>query len=1351
MKKLIFLLWVTGMATPGFAEPQIGMRVIPPSQRGYTTDAIRESGERGGLLLPVGDRFTGAYNQEMGEAMELWNAHRWAEAVAAFRRIWQQHPDSPWAAEAELHEACYLKYNALYDEAEERFLGVLAKHPQSAEIRIKVLRYLPHLYAQTARYQTALDLLHELGRLPIGWQERQYIENDQRIFGRLLAKEATDRLCGTKALALALAAQNDKGERLRNVSLQTVFKRYWWAGRAAADERGFSVQDLAALANAQPVELDLPTLRAALRPGRPVLVYLRCPPEPKCFRLLAKPARAADPPRSGHFVVVESIADGHVDLLDPDSGRVRWSLAHFRYRWSGVALWLPVQGDLPGRVLPAERAANLRGGCCGNPPPDPSDECEAGDGGEAGGGSSGDNGLIGGLVGAAYIPRCQGPGCGGSGGGAGGSSSSPCCQEEEGQESSPGDADGPHILPHFSAGFGAPTYRFGLASANLSLKDIPLWATDAKGPRLNLQLIYNRVATQRMARHTGANYHPFGAKWHCNLFSYYTLAPNDELEFALPGGRVQRFQKTCDGDVCRSRPTDIWNQNRLTNQGPYHVLEFKNSGNKWYFTTDTNTARFFIPGEGEGTASALQRLEKIQDKYGNALTFFYEDVTGRLTNVTDAIGRWLRFHYNAQGYVTNVTDSFGRCARFDYQDGDLVAITDMGGETTLIQYDTNHWPTNIVYPSGHAWRLAYQQEELLPPWTSGPFAISVTDPLDQTHEYLYTGAGWYGAMPITLRDKAGNNWLYAAKQVGGNSDVGGTLRTYYTAVNAVTQHVGGGEYCVNADQWSRSDFDVSTGQRLSTALANTNFQTSIGWMCGEGTWIADLYITNCYDANRNLLSYGLLTNCTFDYSGQLTDGTPVGIWTNHYDSRDNLIWTKNPLGQETRYGYSPKDKLTAVTNALGHFTLMSYDHNGNLTNLVDALLRTNRWTYDANGRNVQTIYADGLTISRGYDAIGRVSAVTNHGSGLHLSYFYDNLDRLRDVVFPDGTSNHFQYSCCGLDWTRDRLNRTTFYGRDALGRTTAVTNPQNHVVEFRYNGANQITNLITWVGGQPRVKRFDYTATNGFSRLTQVTTPMGKTIRYDYTFRGHLFWRQDGNGRVTKFEYDPLGRLVRVADTNHVTLCATDWAGNVSTTNLVFVRDYTADTTPPAVALLWPLHGQSLVGDTFTVRGTVDDATATVWAHIVNAAGVTNRAAGLIERHGRFWVEDLPLSAGTNWLTLTAMDAAGNSAVTNLAVVKSDLALTMNPVDGGALLKRRVRVSGTVSDPAYAVWVNGVPATVAADGRWEAVDVEVEEGGVASFYLNAYPPGQHPPPPASPSPSRNPPLGAAPGRAVDQE
>jgi hypothetical protein len=61
--------------------------------------------------------------------------------------------------------------------------------------------------------------------------------------------------------------------------------------------------------------------------------------------------------------------------------------------------------------------------------------------------------------------------------------------------------------------------------------------------------------------------------------------------------------------------------------------------------------------------------------------------------------------------------------------------------------------------------------------------------------------------------------------------------------------------------------------------------------------------------------------------------------------------------------------------------------------------------------------------------------------------------------------------------------------------------------QARYNGPDQITNLITWVGGQERVKRFEHTSTNGFSRLTQVMTPAGKLFRLKGSeLNNGVFW-----------------------------------------------------------------------------------------------------------------------------------------------------------------------------------------------------------------------------------------------------
>jgi RHS repeat-associated protein len=1101
MKKTTLILCVTGMGAAVLAGPAIGTRVAPPSRRDYTPEAIREAGERGGMLLNMSTNFTAGHNRAMGDAMELWNAHRWDEGVAAFRQIWQGQPQSPWAAEAELHEACYLKYNARYDEAEERFLSVLNKYPNSLEIQNKVLRYLPHLYAQTGRYQTGLDLLEEMKKLPLGWQERQYIENYARIFARAKGKDDEDRLCGTKALALALAAQNDQGETFRNVSLEGALNRQAWSKRKSTNPEGFSLQELADLDGAQAIELDLAELRAAAEPGHPIVVHLKSPKAPKSFTFFKQTEHPDAKPLSGHFVVVEKITGSYVDLLDPDLGRTRWPLAHFQYRWSGTALRLAKQNNIHGQPVSRERAQALRGGCCGSPPPDPSDESD---------------------------------------------------EDEDGDR-----------------GCGAPIYLFGLSSANLVLKDIPMWSTAGKGPKMAIQLIYNRVATQRMAANAGANYYAFGDKWSFNFFSYLTETPNSGVDIVLPGGKVQRFDSTYAS-------VDIWNRNTLTRTNDHFVLEFHDSGNKWYYNTNTGVE---------------QHLEKIEDKYGDALTLQYDNdnSSGRLTNIVDALTHSFRLSYNASGYVANVADSFGRNAHFGYQDSDLISLTDMGGLTTTIQYDENHWPTNITYPSMESWSITYTTNifELYPGnyWVA-PFQITVKDPLGQNNEYLYTGAGDYDRSPVTVRDKAGNSWLYGEKQVGGSSAEGGTFRTYYQAVNAQTSIVPGysPEYRVTGHQWARSEFDLA-GNQISVATANSPYETAIQWVggtAGRGNWTADVLTTNLYDERHNLLSTTVLTNVVLDGNQpeqQLVSADTVGTWTNWYDARDNRLGSMNPLNQVTRYAYDASDRLLAITNTLNQVTRLAYDAKGNLTNLLDALNRTNRWTYDANGRNYETFYADGLKISKGYDTVGRLGSVTNHGSGLWLRYNYDDLNRMRDVSFPDGTSNHFEYSCCGLDYTKDRLGRFTLYSRDAIGRTTSVTDPANRVTGFGYNGADEITRLTTTVGGESRTKKFDYTSTNGASRLTKVTTPMGKLIRYDYTFRGGLAWRQDGNGRVTKFQYDPLQRLVSVTDANDVELVGMgyDVLGNVTrvvSTNSVFEYRYDAlNRATNAVCLLTNIPG----------------------------------------------------------------------------------------------------------------------------------------------------------------------------------
>jgi hypothetical protein len=186
-------------------------------------------------------------------------------------------------------------------------------------------------------------------------------------------------------------------------------------------------------------------------------------------------------------------------------------------------------------------------------------------------------------------------------------------------------------------------------------------------------------------------------------------------------------------------------------------------------------------------------------------------------------------------------------------------------------------------------------------------------------------------------------------------------------------------------------------------------------------------------------------------------------------------------------------------------------------------------------------------------------------------------------------------------------------------------------------------------------------------------------------------------------------------------LYATDLAGNTSVTS--FTLALTNDTAPPIITLGWPQTGQMLCGQSFTVDGWLDDPSASVQLSWVDTNSVTNTFAGLVERDGRFWVENVPLADATNVFALTATDAWGNSATTNITVCQSSLTLGITPIDPNQLFQPTVSLTGTVSDPTCTVWVNGIQATNNGDGTWQATGVPVTPGGTASFVVSAYPAG----------------------------
>jgi len=229
-------------------------------------------------------------------------------------------------------------------------------------------------------------------------------------------------------------------------------------------------------------------------------------------------------------------------------------------------------------------------------------------------------------------------------------------------------------------------------------------------------------------------------------------------------------------------------------------------------------------------------------------------------------------------------------------------------------------------------------------------------------------------------------------------------------------------------------------------------------------------------------------------------------------------------------------------------------------------------------------------------------------------------------------------------------------------------------------------------------------------------------IRYDVSNAAGVITNQ--TGYVTSQFYDPnllafttnyfqCYDVALTAGVNIITLHATDLAGNVTTTNFNVTLDYSVNTTAPALTVIWPPDGAHISGSNFTLQAQVDDSTAQVTASIVDANGNTNTVQGLVERDGTVWVNNLPLAAGANTLTLTATDAASNVSTTVLTLYQCSVLVTLDPLTGDQLNQSSVSVSGTVSDATVALTVNGVTATVNPDGTWTADNVPVYAGRTA--------------------------------------
>jgi RHS repeat-associated protein len=571
-------------------------------------------------------------------------------------------------------------------------------------------------------------------------------------------------------------------------------------------------------------------------------------------------------------------------------------------------------------------------------------------------------------------------------------------------------------------------------------------------------------------------------------------------------------------------------------------------------TRNNGTYQLRKPDGTRQVFNADGSLNFVEDTNGNKTVYGY---TGnKLTSVTDtSTGEVNTFTYNAQGLVSSMTDPQGRISSYEYDPaGHLLSITDPLGKTSYT-YVTGQGAASenalasITNPDGSQLLFTYNSQGQLiassqnggadpVTYSSDQGAITATDALgDRTTLFLDAGEHFVKAIdpprnvsaatyddrgnPITFQGPGGITGTLAYDGRGNpiasidplGHKVTATYDPAFNVPRAVTDPPG------NTLGYS---YDPNNGNLLSITFPDATTQKygydAVGQVT-QFTTRAGQAITYTFNPQ------GLLT------SRVLPDGTRA---TFAYNNNQDLVSMTDPTGTTT-FARDAADRITRVDYPNGTFL---------------------EYIYNAGGQRVRMRDQTGFTVNYGYDALGRLSKLTDGGGNLIVSYAYDPVGRLSGKQFGNGTSTTYRYDANSnvlaivnlapggavqssytytyddqdLPVTMTTAAGTFVYGYDAAGQLTSVQTPSGRTITYQYDAAGNRSAVID------NGATTSYTA-NGLNEYTRVGTA---TDTYD--LNGDLISSTNASGTTT-YTYNALRELTGVVSPTGTTAYQYDGLG----------------------------------------------------------------------------------------------------------------------------------------------------------------------------------------------------------------
>jgi RHS repeat-associated protein len=556
------------------------------------------------------------------------------------------------------------------------------------------------------------------------------------------------------------------------------------------------------------------------------------------------------------------------------------------------------------------------------------------------------------------------------------------------------------------------------------------------------------------------------------------------------------------------------------------------------------------------------------------INFFTLAYTGsaQLQTVTDRAGRVASFTWDGSGRLATAKDGLDNAKgwlgfRYEYSGTNLTAITNSENERVEYSYDTSArlLTAKRIGDGNPTTTFAYFGTQ-----PDGRYATNVTNPLSELTRFRFDGYRrlsslqlvavnettsfeWLGnrVTRITRPDGVQTNFVITDDDVTQVTEASGNVTSISYAPGAIDP---GSPNARPVDAVSDSvgsvfDRGYDLDGRLTTESNGAGDTTAYAWQTGSPTALASvtsaLGVVTSYGAQGDhghpaSATTGPHTKAfTYDLVGNMLDGQSTatelspgmgGVVSRTFDQDRNLatvvLKTMVPAVQDETMTLETRSDglLTAIRPPYGGDTEFDYSATGRVLarrEKANGAWVTTGFGYDALDRVSSTELANGMRSELGYDAAGRVNAVTSKRSGVveetlsrsfaagrltgsvdsvftgSEAYAYDAAGRVETITYPGGERRELEYDLRSRVTTERFIDGASVlvlltYSYDLANRLTEVRRTPLNLLVLKYTYTNGFVTQIDYGNGLRRTATPDLDF--GLPETTVTTNPSAQTL-----------------------------------------------------------------------------------------------------------------------------------------------------------------------------------------------------------------------------------------------------------------